>query len=85
MATSFADGKKFYIDPAKLLPLERFLPKPKGAPSARGGALVSLSFLNSAVAPGSLSLVLIERLNSRRAYTTQATLSVIDSELQDRS
>lgn len=46
-ATSFKDGDKFYIAPDKLLPLERFLPKPKdfgpkpkrksgGAP--RGGA-----------------------------------------------
>ena len=41
VATSFADGKKFYIDPAKLLPLERFLPKPKGAPSGRGTTLAS--------------------------------------------
>lgn len=46
-ATSFKDGDKFFISPDKLLPLERFLPKPKevgpkpkrkstGAP--RGGA-----------------------------------------------
>ena len=31
VATSYASGDKFYIDPAKLLPLERFLPKPKGS------------------------------------------------------
>ena len=36
VATSFPSQKKFYIDPAKLLPLERFLPKPKGAPTGRG-------------------------------------------------
>ncbi|PKU74286.1 putative H/ACA ribonucleoprotein complex subunit 1-like protein 1 [Dendrobium catenatum] len=39
IATSYSAGEKFYIDPAKLLPLARFLPQPKGAkPSAgRGG------------------------------------------------
>lgn len=52
-ATSFKDGDKFYIAPDKLLPIERFLPKPKvvgppkpkkkkasgrgGAPGGRGG------------------------------------------------
>lgn len=29
VATSYSAGDKFYIDPAKLLPLERFLPQPK--------------------------------------------------------
>ena len=29
VATSFKEGEKFYIGPDKLLPLERFLPKPK--------------------------------------------------------
>lgn len=29
VATSFKEGDKFYIGPDKLLPLERFLPKPK--------------------------------------------------------
>lgn len=29
MATSYSSGDKFYIDPGKLLPLERFLPQPK--------------------------------------------------------
>lgn len=29
IATSYAAGDKFYIDPAKLLPLARFLPQPK--------------------------------------------------------
>lgn len=29
VATSYAQGDKFYIDPAKLLPLARFLPQPK--------------------------------------------------------
>lgn len=39
VATSYAAGDKFYIDPAKLLPLERFLPQPKGATrGGRGGA-----------------------------------------------
>ncbi|AQZ09263.1 GAR1 (YHR089C) [Zygosaccharomyces parabailii] len=51
-ATSFKDGDKFYIGPDKLLPIERFLPKPKvagppkprkkkqamrGGPAGRGG------------------------------------------------
>ncbi|KAF8243985.1 Gar1-domain-containing protein [Wilcoxina mikolae CBS 423.85] len=42
LATSFKEGDKFYIGPDKLLPLERFLPKPKAPPGAkvakRGGA-----------------------------------------------
>lgn len=37
VATSYSAGDKFYIDPAKLLPLDRFLPKPKGAGGGRGG------------------------------------------------
>ncbi|KAL2923224.1 putative H/ACA ribonucleoprotein complex subunit 1-like protein 1 [Bienertia sinuspersici] len=37
VATSYSAGDKFYIDPAKLLPLARFLPQPKGAQGARGG------------------------------------------------
>ncbi|KAL9232995.1 hypothetical protein vseg_008042 [Gypsophila vaccaria] len=38
VATSYSPGDKFYIDPAKLLPLARFLPQPKGqAQAARGG------------------------------------------------
>ncbi|PWA76241.1 H/ACA ribonucleoprotein complex, subunit Gar1/Naf1 [Artemisia annua] len=38
VATSYAAGDKFYIDPMKLLPLARFLPQPKGAKGApRGG------------------------------------------------
>lgn len=36
VATSYSQGDKFFIDPAKLLPLERFLPKPKGAAGAGG-------------------------------------------------
>ncbi|CDO96346.1 unnamed protein product [Kluyveromyces dobzhanskii CBS 2104] len=48
-AESFGEGDKFYIAPDKLLPIERFLPKPKvagppkpkrkrsGAPGGRGG------------------------------------------------
>ncbi|KAI5236862.1 hypothetical protein E4T47_07971 [Aureobasidium subglaciale] len=46
VATSFKNGDKFFIGGDKLLPLERFLPKPKPAPGApkvkkpagRGGA-----------------------------------------------
>ena len=30
-ATSFKAGDKLYINPEKLLPLQRFLPQPKGA------------------------------------------------------
>ncbi|XP_010909944.1 putative H/ACA ribonucleoprotein complex subunit 1-like protein 1 isoform X2 [Elaeis guineensis] len=39
IASSYSLGDKFYIDPAKLLPLSRFLPQPKGQPQAttRGG------------------------------------------------
>ncbi|CAM8960800.1 unnamed protein product [Rhodiola kirilowii] len=37
VATSYQAGDKFYIDPAKLLPLARFLPQPKGTPASRGG------------------------------------------------
>ncbi|CAM8892022.1 unnamed protein product [Rhodiola kirilowii] len=37
VATSYQPGGKLYIDPAKPLPLARFLPQPKGAPSSRGG------------------------------------------------
>ncbi|KAG2686339.1 hypothetical protein I3843_09G001800 [Carya illinoinensis] len=39
VATSYSTGDRFYIDPAKLLPLARFLPQPKGQPQAatRGG------------------------------------------------
>ncbi|KAJ0896864.1 putative H/ACA ribonucleoprotein complex, subunit Gar1/Naf1 [Helianthus annuus] len=36
VATSYAAGDKFYIDPMKLLPLSRFLPQPKGASGGRG-------------------------------------------------
>ncbi|KPI98484.1 putative H/ACA ribonucleoprotein complex subunit 1 [Papilio xuthus] len=38
-AKSFKDGQQFYIDPAKLLPLKRFLPQPPGAKRGvgRGG------------------------------------------------
>ncbi|KAG6547755.1 hypothetical protein Mapa_010568 [Marchantia paleacea] len=36
IATSYKVGDKFYIDPNKLLPLQRFLPQPKGAPGAGG-------------------------------------------------
>ncbi|QIX00996.1 hypothetical protein AMS68_006513 [Peltaster fructicola] len=34
-ATSFKSGDKFYIGGDKLLPLEKFLPKPKPAPGAK--------------------------------------------------
>ncbi|KAL5727919.1 hypothetical protein ACHQM5_001059 [Ranunculus cassubicifolius] len=36
VATSYEAGDKFYIDPAKLLPLARFLPQPKGQGGGRG-------------------------------------------------
>lgn len=38
-ASSYSSGVKFYIDPMKLLPMERFLPREKGAAPAwpRGG------------------------------------------------
>lgn len=36
VATSYSKGDKFFIDPQKLLPLERFMPKAKGAPGAGG-------------------------------------------------
>ncbi|XP_075868471.1 H/ACA ribonucleoprotein complex subunit 1 isoform X2 [Nelusetta ayraudi] len=39
-ASSFKKLQKFYIDPMKLLPLQRFLPRPpgeKGPPRGRGG------------------------------------------------
>merc|ERR1711907_790565 len=36
-ASSYQDGDKVYINPMKLLPLERFLPQPKGAISKSGG------------------------------------------------
>ncbi|KAG6452973.1 hypothetical protein O3G_MSEX007915 [Manduca sexta] len=36
-AKSFKDGQQFYIDPAKLLPLKRFLPQPPGAKRGGGG------------------------------------------------
>lgn len=37
VATSYKAGDKFFIDPAKLLPMERFLPQPKGAAGAGRG------------------------------------------------
>ncbi|CAN6922445.1 hypothetical protein Bca4012_091487 [Brassica carinata] len=38
VATSYAPGDKFFIDPSKLLPLARFLPQPKGqSAGGRGG------------------------------------------------
>lgn len=36
-ATSFKAGDKLHINPLKLLPLERFLPQPKGAGGGGGG------------------------------------------------
>lgn len=35
-ATSFKEGDKVYIAGDKLLPLERFLPKPKPPPGTKG-------------------------------------------------
>ena len=37
LATAYASGDKFFIDPYKLLPMDRFLPQPKGATAPRGG------------------------------------------------
>ncbi|KAM6400551.1 H/ACA ribonucleoprotein complex subunit 1 isoform 2-T2 [Pluvialis apricaria] len=37
-ASSFKKMQKFYIDPAKLLPLQRFLPRPPGEKGAPRGA-----------------------------------------------
>ena len=34
LASAYSAGDKFYIDPYKLLPLDRFLPQPKGAAGA---------------------------------------------------
>lgn len=36
-ASSFEKDTKLFIDPAKLLPLQRFLPKPPGSTQKRGG------------------------------------------------
>ncbi|XP_073689103.1 H/ACA ribonucleoprotein complex subunit 1, partial [Garra rufa] len=36
-ASSFKKLQKFYIDPMKLLPLQRFLPRPPGEKGPRGG------------------------------------------------
>ena len=36
-ATSFKPGDKLYINPEKLLPLQRFLPQPKGSGGGGGG------------------------------------------------
>ena len=36
VATSYAAGDKFFVDPAKLLPMERFLPGAKPPPGAGG-------------------------------------------------
>ena len=37
LPTAYALGDKFFIDPYKLLPMDRFLPQPKGATAPRGG------------------------------------------------
>ena len=47
VATSYKAGDKFYIDPMKLLPLERFLPQPKGAGGRGGGRGEKIAFLRS--------------------------------------
>jgi rRNA processing protein Gar1 len=44
-ASSYAAGDRFFIDPMKLLPMERFLPREKGAAPAGGrGALLCVFF-----------------------------------------
>ena len=42
VATSYSKGDKFFIDPQKLLPLERFLPRPKGASTPGRGEWLML-------------------------------------------
>ncbi|KAK9802562.1 hypothetical protein WJX73_003277 [Symbiochloris irregularis] len=37
VATSYSPGDKFYIDPGRLLSMQRFLPQPKGSGPSRGG------------------------------------------------
>lgn len=44
VATSYKAGDKFFIDPMKLLPLERFLPQPKGAGGRSGGGRGASAF-----------------------------------------
>ncbi|KIZ00737.1 H/ACA ribonucleoprotein complex subunit 1 [Monoraphidium neglectum] len=55
-ASSYTSGDKFFIDPMKLLPMERFLPQPKGAPGAggRGGVarVAALAAAGVALAAG---------------------------------
>jgi H/ACA ribonucleoprotein complex subunit 1 len=42
VATSFKTGDKFFIGPDKLLPLERFLPKPKAPPGATCDSTITI-------------------------------------------
>ncbi|KAL0338050.1 UNVERIFIED_CONTAM: putative H/ACA ribonucleoprotein complex subunit-like protein 1 [Sesamum calycinum] len=50
VATSYSAGDKFFIDPAKLLPLARFLPQPKGqAQAARGEDVVEEEVVSEVV------------------------------------
>ena len=65
IATSYAAGDKFFIDPAKLLPLERFLPQPKGAAS-RGGGRGSFPVAPYSCPQASLSSCIGERSLPRR-------------------
>ncbi len=37
VATAYSSGDKFFINPEKLLPLDRFLPTAKGASKGKGG------------------------------------------------
>ena len=53
VATSYASGDKFYIDPMKLLPLDRFLPQPKGV-GVRGAGRGGLPALAAVVAASCL-------------------------------
>ena len=61
VATSYAAGDKFFIDPYKLLPMDRFLPQPKGAksPGGRGETIIFLGskqYLIGSYAPPVLAM-----------------------------
>lgn len=50
VATSYSPGDRFYIDPGRLLSLQRFLPQPKGStPSGAGRAHHDMQSVQSPV------------------------------------
>jgi hypothetical protein len=59
LATSYNGGDRFFIDPYKLLPLDRFLPQPKGAAGTLLGPTVHRS--SSRADPFSLVDLVIEQ------------------------